>query len=89
MESQTRVKLHSRDRVDNWLVHYKDTTYLLQSELDYIRVGYMNSDHDIIAFVDPPGGPMMSVGNTVDEIGKDIASISHIKGKGFAITFKK
>ena len=89
MENQTRIKLHSRDRVNNWLVPYKDNIYLLESELDHIRVGYMNSDHDMIAFIDPPGGPFMSVGNTVDEVGKTIASIDAIRGKGFAITFKK
>lgn len=89
MENQTRVKLHSRNGINNWLVHHKDNTYILESELDHIRVGYMNSDHDIIAFIDPPGGPFMSVGNTLDEMNKEVDSIDFIKGKGYGITFKE
>lgn len=88
MENQKRIKLHSRDRMNNWLEHYAGTTYILHSELSHVRAGYMDSDREIIAFVDPPGGPFISIGNILDEVGKEVLEINHIKGKGFAITFK-
>lgn len=85
---EKRIKLHSRDRMNNWLEHQDGNTYILHSELDHIRAGYMDTDREIIAFVDPPGGPFISVGNVLDEVGKEVESITHVKGKGFAITFK-
>lgn len=84
-----KIKLHSRESINNWLEHYTGETYILHSELDHIRAGYMDSDKEMIAFVDPPGGPFISIGNVLDEVGKEVESIGHIKGKGFSITFKK
>lgn len=75
--------------MNNWLEQYEDNNYILHSELDHVRAGYMDSNRDMIAFVDPPGGPLISIGNILDEVGKEIDSIHHIKGKGFAITFKE
>lgn len=82
-----KIKLHSRDRVNNWLEHYAGNTYILRSELDHIRAGYMDSDREMIAFVDPPGGPFIKAGEILDEADKKVESINHIKGKGFSITF--
>lgn len=87
-KQRSRIKLHSRDRTNNWLEHCEGNTYLLHSEYS-VRVGYMDSDKEMIAFIDPSGGPFMSVGKTISEVGKEIDHITHIKGKGFAITFKE
>lgn len=87
--SQKRIKLHSRDRTNNWLEHFAGNTYILCSELDHVRAGYMDSDREMIAFVDPPGGPFIRIGEILDEVGKKVESIHHIKGKGFSITFEE
>lgn len=87
--SQKRIKLHSRNRINNWLEHFAGNTYILCSELDHVRAGYMDSNRDMIAFVDPPGGPFIRTGEVLDEIGKKVESINHIKGKGFSITFEE
>lgn len=81
-----KIKLSSRG-VDNWLEPYEDNIYILKSELDHIRVGF-DKNPDNIVFIDPPGGPFMSVGSKLMEADNAvIKSIRHIKGKGFAITF--
>lgn len=85
---EKRIKLHSRDGINNWLEYYGDSTYILHSELDHIRCGYADDSMKEIQFVDPPGGPFMSVGSELMEADNAvIKSIRHIKGKGFAITF--
>lgn len=81
------IKLHSRYGEKNWLEHYRDKTYILHSETDHIRVGYQDADMQEIEFVDPPGGPFMSVGDKVAEANSIIETIEVIKGKGIAITF--
>ena len=83
-----KITLHSRDNINNWLEHYKDKTYILHSELDHIRCGYTDNSMKDIQFVDPPGGPFMSVGSELMEADNAvIKSIRYIEGKGFAITF--
>ena len=84
---EERIKLHSRDGINNWLEHHEDNTYILHSELDHIRCGYTDNSMKDIQFVDPPGGPFMSVGSELMEADNAIIkSIRHIEGKGFAIT---
>ena len=83
-----KIKLHSRDRVNNWLEHYKDNTYVLRSELN-IRAGYTDSNHDKLMFVDPSGGPFIATGDVLEEVGKEVTEINHIDGVGFTITFKE
>lgn len=80
-----KIRLPSRD-TNNWLEPYKENEYLLKSELSHIRVGTYKDSTDIV-FIDPPGGPFMSVGSevSIEGITKIIESIRHIKGKGFAI----
>lgn len=75
--------------MNNWLEQYEDNNYILHSELDHVRAGYMDSNRDMIAFVDPPGGPFIKVGSVLEETGKKVKFIEHIKGKGFSITFEE
>lgn len=82
-----KIILHSRDGIKNWLEHHEEKTYILHSELDHIRCGYADDSMREIQFVDPPGGPFMSVGSELMEADNAvIKSIRHIEGKGFAIT---
>ena len=89
MEEGNIIRLHSRDRTKNWLEYYEDKVYILHSELDHIRIGYAEGkNRRKIVFIDPPGGPFMSVGSVVEEANNSkIKTIKHIKGVGFAIRF--
>ena len=89
MKKQKRINLNSRDGINNWLEHYNWNTYILKSECSTFNVGYMDSDKELIAYIDPPGGPFISIGKIMDEVGKEVLEINHIKGEGFAITFKE
>ena len=41
-----------------------------------------------IEWIDPAGGPMIRVGETLDEVGLVVESIEFIEGQGWTITFK-
>ena len=47
------------------LVKQDENIYLLDGDLNYMRVGYKN-DSKAIDFVDPSGGPMIYVGSQFD-----------------------
>ncbi|MBQ9392010.1 MAG: hypothetical protein IJU02_07485 [Lachnospiraceae bacterium] len=80
---ERKIILPSRN-ANNWLEQVKENSYVLHSELDFVRCGY---DKDgSIYFVDPPGGPYLDVGGILENVGA-IKSIVHQKGRGFIITF--
>lgn len=61
-------KLINRYGDKNYLVPVKDKTYKLICQHNYgVRVGY-NEDNGI-AFIDPSGGPMLSVGGKLLNLG--------------------
>lgn len=74
------ILLNSRDGTDNKLVKVTDRSYKLQTPYSY-RAGY---DGKNCKFIDPSGGPMLSVGSYLPEADAIIESID----KGI-ITFKK
>lgn len=51
---------------DNWL-------------LEYMRIGFLDENNTRILFIDPSGGPMLCVGDEIDDI--IINSIEHKDGK--------
>lgn len=75
------IKLHSRDNCNNWL---EPISFILKSELGHIRAGMQD---DEIAFVDPLGGPFITKGGKIEELGdKVVESIVQVPDKGFVIT---
>ena len=65
-----RIELQNRDGLRLWLEEVSPTWYALSGDkeskwaLHYIRIGY---NDDTIAFVDPPGGPMLAPGTKLGE----------------------
>lgn len=83
-----KIKLYSRSGNDNYLELINDKTYALKTTYPCIRVGYTDSNRDSIRFIDPSGGPMMVVGETLEEVRARIKSIDFVKGVGYTITFE-
>lgn len=82
------IKLHSRSGNNNYLELINDKTYTLKTTYPYVRVGHINGNKDSAMFVDPSGGPMMAVGETLEEARAKIKSIDFVKGVGYTITFE-
>ena len=74
------IKLNSRDGTDNKLVKIADRSYKLQTPYGY-RACY---EGDKVKFIDPSGGPMIVVGEKLQEADAIVESIE----KG-VITFKE
>lgn len=82
------IKLQSRAGNDNYLVLVNDKTYSLKIPYPYVRVGYTDANKESIMFVDPSGGPMIVVGEVLEEAKAKIKSIDFVKGVGYTITFE-
>ena len=69
---QEIIKLESRYKdINSELIQIKDNKYLLETNSGYPRI---NEDENmIIQYVDLEGGPMLSIGDTIQ--GKKIKSI--------------
>ena len=80
------IKLHSRLGNNNHLELINDKTYVLKTTYPYVRVGYLDDSRDSAKFIDPSGGPMISVGDKLGE--SKVKSIDWIKGTGYTITFE-
>lgn len=65
-----KIKLHNRYNANIWIEHIDADLWQLRSEkpedLEFLRIGYEN-DNKTINFVDPSGGPFMSVGYQFNE----------------------
>ena len=68
------------------LVRLDENIYLLDEDLDYMRVGFKN-DPKVIDFVDPSGGPFMRVGAKWDNF--TIEAIEGIENVGYLFTLKE
>lgn len=84
------IKLKSRYDEDNYLKLMpksdgsESKTYLLKTENIFISTGY-NEDKKF--FVDPSGGPTITVGKELEGIGV-VKSIDLVYGYGYFITFE-
>ena len=69
MEHLPNIQLFNRDYASIWLEHVKDNWYKLNAEndlyLNYLRFG-LDEDGKIY-FVDPPGGPYLSLGDKLKD----------------------
>ena len=69
---QEVIKLESRYKdVDSNLIQIKDNKYLLETNSEHIRIS--RDAYLTINSIDPEGGPMISVGDTIQ--GKKIKNI--------------
>lgn len=82
------IKLHSRSGNDNYLEFINDKTYALKTTYPYIRIGYTDNSKKSAKFVDPSGGPMIVVGEVLEEAKAKVKSIDFVKGVGYTITFE-
>ena len=85
------IKLKSRDGTENYLKKLikKDSseslTYVLKTDVPYLRVGEVDNERK---FIDPSGGPMIIVGNYLEEAKAVVKSIDFVEGYGWTITFE-
>ena len=69
---QEVIKLESRYKeVDSKLIQVENNKYLLETNSEYIRID--RDDNKILYSIDLEGGPMISIGNTIQ--GKKVKSI--------------
>ena len=86
------IKLNSRDKSENYLkklIKKDDSesfTYVLKTDSPYIRTGKLNNRNE---FIDPSGGPIIVVGDYLEEANAVVESIDFTEGYGCIITFKK
>lgn len=84
-----RIKLRSHDGSKNCLVYrsFKNDYYefILKTQYSNIRV---ISEEKVIVAVDPPGGPMISVGDNDLIIGMILSKIDFVKDVGCVLYFK-
>lgn len=61
---EKEIKLKSRGNLDNKLVHIEGNKYQLETKFSY-RTGYKD-DVNEPTFIDPAGGPFMTVGTEIN-----------------------
>lgn len=85
------IKLNSRYRANNYLKKLpkpdgsESKTYLLKTDIPNLRVGNTNEGSK---FIDPSGGPMIIVGQKVEEADAVVKSIDFLSGYGYTVTFE-
>lgn len=82
------IKLRSRYGVKNILTPIPDRekAYLFTTDMPSLRV--CESEQGKIEWIDPAGGPMIYVGEILDEVGSKVSSIKFEEGQGWIITFE-
>lgn len=86
------IKLNSRDKSKNYLKKLikkddsESLTYVLKTDSPYIRTGKLNNGNE---FIDLSGGPMIIVGDYLEEVNAVVESIDFAEGYGWIITFRK
>ena len=85
------IELESRGYEKNYLKKLKkpdnteSKTYVLKVSKPYLRAGVIDGEKK---FIDPSGGPMIVVGETLKEAEAVVKSIDYIIGYGYTITFE-
>lgn len=84
------IELESRGYEKNYLKKLKkpdnteSKTYVLKVSNPYLRTGVIDGEKK---FIDPSGGPMIVVGETLKEAEAVVKSIDYTIGYGYTITF--
>lgn len=85
------IKLKSRGYEENYLKKLKkldgaeSKTYVLKVSTPYLRGGELEGGKK---FIDPSGGPMIVVGDYLEEAEAVVKSIDFTVGYGYTITFE-
>lgn len=87
-----KIKLYNRYNEDNYLIKIDNGVYTLHlgnvNDGDHVRIGLLEGhtweDHEY-RFVDPPGGPFISIGSEI--AGKVVSRITGKEG-GYKIYLK-
>lgn len=86
------IKLRSRGETENYLKKLikkdgpESLTYVLKTSMPLLRVGEVANGRK---FINPSGGPMIVVGDYLEEANAVVESIDFAGGYGWTITFKK
>lgn len=86
------IKLRSRGGAKNYLKKLikkdgsESLTYVFKTDAPYIRAGEVSDGRK---FLDPSGGPMIVVGDYLEEAEAIVESIDFTERYGWTITFKK
>lgn len=84
------IELESRGHENNYLKKLKkpdnteSKTYVLKVSNPYLRAGMVDGKK----FIDPSGGPMIVVGETLKDAEAVVKSIDYTTGYGYTITFE-
>lgn len=85
------IELKSRGYEENYLKKLKkpdnseSKTYVLKVSTPYLRYGEVEKG---VKFIDPSGGPMIVVGDYLEEAEAVVKSIDFTVGYGYTITFE-
>lgn len=88
------IKLKSRYKAEHYLKKMpkpdgsESKTYVLKTDTPSLRVGEVGGTCYIHKFIDPSGGPMIRVGEILEEAGAIVKSIDFVIGYGWTITFE-
>ena len=83
------VKLKSRYNTNNTLELLPNEggkTYLFKTDMPSLRV--CEPEEGKVLWIAPSGGPMICVGEVLNEVGLVVKSIRFIKGQGWIIIFE-
>ena len=58
--------------------------FVFKSDAQYIRVS--KNDDNSINFIDPEGGPLISIGYKID--GMEVVAIKYVADKGYVLTMR-
>ena len=72
------IKLSNRYKDKNYLRQIGDKEYKYEGNLEYLRIGYSTDDKYKIEFIDPSGGPFLSVGSEIFGIEGKIKEINNV-----------
>ncbi len=89
---EDRIELNSRRGEQNYLQRLKtlgggqSLTYVLKTSSNIVRNGTLPPDNR--PFIDPLGGPKITVGSFLAEAGTRVKYIDFVMGIGYTITFE-
>lgn len=84
---QRLVLLSNRYKEENYLRQIGDKEYKYEGDTEYLRIGYSTEDKHKIEYIDPSGGPFLSVGSEVFGIEGKITEIKEVD-KDFILKFE-